>query len=324
MKTSTNKVSYHPTEKNLWKGRKTKESLGVQYWYQAIECVDIENDNIDADAAVLGYLCDEGVRRNLGRVGAREGANAFRNRFGKVALHTSKKLIDAGNIICHDEYLEECQDAFANTITHLLNKNVFPIAIGGGHDIAYAHYKGIYNALKNEVKSIGIINFDAHFDLRPVENAPNSGTPFWQIINEMKGKNFNVGYLPVGIQKQANTSELFDIAHAENIDIIYNDKCDFENIKDRLSAFISEYDAIYITIDVDGFSSAYAPGVSAPSSLGFTPQFVIASLEHLFNSKKVVSIDFAELNPKYDIDNMTANLVARLVDYIIGFSNPRY
>lgn len=321
MKINTDKVSYQPTERNVWKGRKTKENLGAQYWYQAIECVNIENDPIDSDIAILGYLCDEGVRRNLGRVGARDGANAFRNRFGKVALHTSKKIIDAGNIICHDEHLEECQETFANTITHLLKNNVFPIAIGGGHDIGYAHYKGIYNALKIDVKSIGIINFDAHFDLRPVEDSPNSGTPFWQIINEMKAENFKVGYLPIGIQKQANTTELFDIAQSENIDIIYNDECDFQNIKDRLSSFISNYDTIYITIDVDGFSSAYAPGVSAPSPLGFTPHFVIATLAHIFNSKKVASIDFAELNPKYDIDNMTANLVARLVDYVIGFVN---
>ena len=31
---------------------------------------------------------------------------------------------------------------------------------------------------------IGIINFDAHFDLRPIENQSNSGTPFNQILTE--------------------------------------------------------------------------------------------------------------------------------------------
>jgi formiminoglutamase len=44
---------------------------------------------------------------------------------------------------------------------------------------------------------------------------------------------------------------------------------------------------------MDGFSSAYAPGV-----------------------RKVISCNIAELNPTVDQDNITANLAAKLVDYI--------
>ena len=68
---------------------------------------------------------------------------------------------------------------------------------------------------------------------------------------------------------------------------------------------------------MDGFSSAYAPGVSAPSTLGLTPNFVYEALAFLFQSKKVISCDIAELNPDFDIDKRTADLAAKLVDCLI-------
>ena len=165
---------------------------------------------------------------------------------------------------------------------------------------------------------VGIINFDAHFDLRPIEKKPNSGTPFNQILTEFE----NVKYFAIGIQRQANTKELFNIARNENINFAVNYDC--ESSKEELNALktniqtaIDSCDHLYITIDLDGFSSAYAPGVSAPSPLGFTPYFVFKMLDFLFDTKKVISFDIAELNPTLDRDNITANLAAKLVDFIV-------
>ncbi len=46
---------------------------------------------------------------------------------------------------------------------------MYPIVLGGGHEIAFGHYCGIkdYNASIDRKDKLGIINFDAHFDLRP-------------------------------------------------------------------------------------------------------------------------------------------------------------
>jgi len=76
-----------------------------------------------------------------------------------------------------------------------------------------------------------------------------------------------------------------------------------------------------VTIDLDGFSSAYAPGVSASSPMGFSPEVVLESLELIFASKKMISIDIAEMNPKYDIDNRTAKLAASLVHFVLEKSS---
>lgn len=309
-----------------WTGRKINPAKGNQYWYQAIEMQDASNvDKSNSNFALLGYCCEEGVRRNLGRVGAAHGPKAIREKLAKLAFHLDEKNIaDYGDVICVEEDMESCQLAFSKIISHLIQQQIFPIGMGGGHDIAYAHFMGIWDAIKNTHKrKIGIVNFDAHFDLRPVEGKGNSGTPFNQILNEFE----SVQYFPIGIQKASNTKELLEIARKENIeyidyfDCVHLDTClhaSTQTLQQKLNVFMEANDYIYISIDLDGFSSAYAMGVSAPSPLGFSPHFVFEILQKLFASNKVIACDIAELNPSFDADNLTANLAARLVDYIVS------
>jgi formiminoglutamase len=310
------KVGYTAGRIEAYSGRKSE--LNNQYWHQEIEAAHIEdiNSKKNINIGLVGYVCDEGVRRNQGRIGARKGPQSIRNKLGKLPIHhTDKKIIDFGDVLCLDTYLEDCQKALSKTISKLIKHNVLPIAIGGGHDIAYANFNGIKDAIKNVSKNkIGIINFDAHFDLRAVETAANSGTPFNQILSE----NDTVSYFAIGIQQQSNTKELFEIAEKHKVSYVSNFECETfgENLKRKLNAFIKNVDYLYITIDLDGFSSAYAPGVSAPSSLGFTPLFVYKVLAFLFESKKVISCDIAELNPDFDTDEQTASLAAKMIDYV--------
>ena len=212
------KVTYKAGDINNYSGRKT--ALENQYWYQEISAANIEDSLFEnkTNIGLIGYVCDEGVKRNQGRIGARKGPKNVRNQLGKLPIHFNKKVTDFGDIICLDEKLEDCQKGLSKIISELISNKVLPIAIGGGHDIAFANFNGIKNALKNSTKNnIGIINFDAHFDLRKVENQPNSGTPFNQILSENK----NVSYFAIGIQQQSNTKELFEIAKKNNVSFVY-------------------------------------------------------------------------------------------------------
>lgn len=310
-------VTYLQTDKELYSGRVSENNN--QYWHEKISFSDIPTveNSTKKQFGILGYACDEGVKRNQGRVGAKKGPEFLRRNLGKLPVHFSnKKVTDFGDIICVDQNLEDCQKAYSKTIAHLIKTNVFPVGIGGGHDIAYATFNGIKEALKDDLnKRIGIINFDAHFDLRVIDKQPNSGTPFNQILSE----NDHVIYFPIGIQQQSNTKELFEIAKRKNISFLTNFDCETfsEHVKNKLNSVLEKIDYLYITIDLDGFSAAFAPGVSATSPLGLSPNFIYQALTFLLKSKKVVACDIAELNPKYDKDNMTAQLAAKLLDYIV-------
>ncbi|WP_235841690.1 formimidoylglutamase [Confluentibacter sediminis] len=318
-------VTYQSGQKTHWSGRASHPDLGILYWHQKIALFHINELNEDnkIDIALLGYVCDEGVKRNQGRIGAAQGPKVLRERLGKLAVHDNKHIADIGDVICVENDMESCQGALSKTVSQLLSQNIFPIVIGGGHDMAYGHFMGIWDAVKNTSKKrIGIINFDAHFDLRPIETLPNSGTPFNQIISELENVNETVDYFAIGIQQPSNTNQLFNIAESKHVNYMVNYDCDesIESIKklqDRLKPFIEKNDHIYITIDLDGFSSAYTPGVSAPSPLGFSPFFLFKLLPFLFETNKVIACDIAELNPTFDIDNRTSSLAAILVDFIV-------
>ena len=314
--------NYEAPKPNLWEGRKSPTELGVQYWHQQVKFSNLVKPGPEISKSkigLLGYTCDEGVKRNNGRIGAAAGPDEIRIELARLAFHkVSQSITDFGNLLCVDRDLVGCQNSLATVTERLLDFNIFPIILGGGHDMAYGHFKGIQKGLqKRGVSKIGIINFDAHFDLRPVEKEPNSGTPFNQILTEHPNE---VRYFALGIQKASNTKELFAIAKQKKVKYLFNDKCELANfdlVTLKINDFLDGIEALYVTIDLDGFSSAYAPGVSAPSPLGFAPEFAFKVLHHLLESKKVVALDVAEMNPTFDRDRSTAQLAARIIDSFV-------
>lgn len=314
--------AYSPPENNKWTGRH-EPSLKDAYWYQTVEQIDLKNNHLDwsvynnHSTVIIGYKCDEGVQRNQGRIGAVNGPDSIRNMLGSLPNH-DQNVIDAGDIRCIEKDMEKAQSALAETVHFLLEKSLFPVVIGGGHDIAYGHYNGIRNYLNrtSPEASIGIINLDAHFDLRSNENENNSGTPFYQIAEDCKSSGYDFHYLCLGIQKASNTKKLFETAHSLGVEYLLNHEYHMSNVGAILStikSFINKVDYVYLTIDLDGFSSAYAPGVSAPSPLGFAPDIALKSIETIISSGKLVSADLAEMNPEYDIDNHTSRLASKLI-----------
>jgi len=315
------KSDYKKTPQEFWTGRSSKNLL---YLHEKVTCLsinEVDNAKNKKTIALLGYACDIGIKRNQGRLGAVDGPKAIRKYLAKLPNHLAgdSTFIDAGTHYCIDDNLEALQDQLAESISLLLHQNILPIVIGGGHDIAYGHFKGIRKYLGD--KKIGIINFDAHFDLRLTTEKSNSGTPFYQISQDARKEQATFNYLCLGIRRDANDSSLFKTADALQVKYL---ECEhfnmhyLEHVQLIIMQFIEDVDYIYTTIDLDGFSSAYAPGVSAPSPIGFTPTIVLESLKIILDSQKLISLDIAEMNPKYDIDGQTAKLAASLIHYVMN------
>jgi formiminoglutamase len=270
--------------------------------------------------ALLGYAVDAGVIRNGGRSGAKDGPDSLRKMLGPLAnhLHETALVYDYGNIVVEDDNIDAAQLLMRDTIYTCLQEHHLPVILGGGHDAAYPHFLGVQKYLETTGQTVGIINFDAHFDLRPIiDGKGHSGSPFFQIANQFSNS-FN--YLVLGIQKASNPKTLFETAsslHCNFLEIEQFNIAHWDLVKKCITNFIGSVDKVYVSIDLDGFSSAYAPGVSAPSPLGFTPEIVWKALDVIIQSNKLLSVDIVELNPAYDKDNATARLAARCVEYIV-------
>ncbi|NAS10466.1 formimidoylglutamase [Poritiphilus flavus] len=314
---------YLSTDQSLWTGRVSGKDL---YLHETVRFVDLRDKDAyqtvgQTDFALLGYACDEGVRRNGGRTGAVEGPDHIRRQLAKLPnqLAEGYALFDGGTISCTDGNMERAQNQLADTVSGILGQGAIPVLIGGGHDIAYGHYHGIRQRTSPK-QNIGILNFDAHFDLRPNEQGNNSGTPFYQLAREAQKEGLPFHYMCLGIRKDANDRALYENAREFGVSYLEAEQFQprhFESVRRQLKSFMDKVDKLYVTIDLDGFSSAYAPGVSAASPMGFSPQLVLDCLREIVNSGKLISLDIAELNPAFDRDDQTAKLAASLIHYAI-------
>lgn len=298
----------------IWKGRYDgDEALYHRIFQRVEEVTDYENISTN-DFVLHGFAVEEGVKRNKGRLGAKTAPNFIRKNmanFPVVLPHF--RLLDFGDITCDDQDLEKSQNELSEKVSLVLSKGANSVVLGGGHEVMFAHYSGIRKAFPNQ--KIGVINIDAHFDNRELvdEIGATSGTGFWQIAQNEK-----IHSLHIGIQRNSNTLKLFDTAHQFGMKYILADEIFFENlpsIYQRIDALLEEVDVAYLTICMDVFNAAIAPGVSAQAYNGiFADASFMHLYKHILKNKKLIALDVAEVNPEFDLQERTARLAASLVN----------
>ncbi|WP_421763355.1 formimidoylglutamase [Ekhidna sp.] len=310
---------YRPGNQSIWKGRQDPGSVR-DVWHQVVQTADL-NAQIPDGFCFLGFCSDVGVKRNLGRVGAVDGPDAIRKAMVNLAVHFDEniKLTDVGDLVVSGEQLENAQRELARYIEAILKHGSFPILMGGGHEISYAHGKGVLDTFPNE--KVGIINFDPHFDLRAYPQGAHSGSWAHQLFDEFE----NFHYLPIGINEAVNISSMFELMRNKNQSFISIDELLGESEEDllaRISYFIDQMDKVCITLDLDVFSAGVAPGVSAVNPYGALPHHIKPLMNKILQSEKVVSFDVAEMSPKHD-DGRAAKLAASFVyDVVNRKTNP--
>lgn len=310
---------YEQPKKNIWTGR--TDTWPNTRFHQHVKCLDKADEHaLDEGVYILGFCCDEGVRRNQGRPGAKDGPDAIRSAMTNLTTWEAiPALYDLGNVVCNSGAMEGAQTKLAEMASRIIHEDRLAIILGGGHETAWGSYLGLRQKTGADPK-IGIINIDAHFDLRPVVTQAHSGTPFRQMAEwcEEKGVPFN--YFVIGIQPAFNPSRLFSYAKMKNVQIVTYDQwlsMPPGQIEQQLIDFASEQDILYLSIDLDAIDAAFAPGVSAPQSPGLFPHQVITVIATLLKDSKVRLVDICECNPGADQHNKTSKLAASLIYRII-------
>jgi len=311
--------NYVPPCPDNWHGRHDSEMH--ERYYQLIECVDIRNfhpETCHAQIAILGFCSDEGVSRNQGRPGAKLGPKHLRDKLGSFTCQTTNQIIDFGDIVCNKNDLETAQRELASIVGFCHQQALKLFIFGGGHETAWGHFQG----LTPHYSKIGIINFDAHFDIRsPVNEQGTSGTPFYQAKQWCDENNRAFDYCCLGIQETANPAHLFERAFDWSVPFLSAEQINQESFAWQ-TAFIDDFllrqNAIYLSICMDVFAECFAPGVSAPQSMGITPWQALPLLKYIVQTGKVISLDIVELSPPLDDGGKTARLAAKLAAELLN------
>ncbi|MDI6622324.1 formimidoylglutamase [Acinetobacter junii] len=277
----------------------------------------VVNTTQHASFALIGFGSDEGVKRNKGRLGAADAPDMIRAQLANLPVHQSVSIVDIGTVVCEQGQLEKAQAELADQVERSLQQGMKPIVLGGGHEVAFGSFSGLFQYIQHHEpqQKIGIINFDAHFDLREAEQV-TSGTPFLNAakLSEQNQKEFH--YLCIGVVKHSNTKALFDTADRLNCQYIYDQQLqlsEIDHLISKINGFIEKIDALYITVDLDVFNASIAPGVSAPAVKGIDLSVFDPLFQAIKKSGKIRVFDVAECNPRFDLDNRTAKLAAYII-----------
>lgn len=275
-----------------------------------------KNEYENSAIVILGIPQDIGVRRNKGRIGARDAPKAVRRELYKLAAPRSFNkltLYDIGDLKVA-KTLEATHDRQIKIVEQILRDDKKLIVIGGGHDITYPDFK----AFSNVSSTCALLNIDTHLDVR--EDRPrNSGTSYRMILEEQLLK---PGCLyQIGIQPFANSAAYMKYVEDRNVRMYTLDdirRRGIEAIHDEIMSGI-ECDEIFVSFDMDAVRSADAPGVSASYPKGLSVEEMIYLSHYTGRDGRARVVEVAEVNPKHDVENRTSKLGALLIwEYLYG------
>jgi formiminoglutamase len=265
---------------------------------------------------IIGIPDHQGVIHVGGRIGAARGPHEFRHFFKKMngRIPFSDQVVDQGDVQGFKIDIEHNHKQVCDFISKNTESGMIPIVIGGGHDHGYSHLWGLSQGLKTRFPKLklGCINIDAHLDVRKPSPIITSGSPFYLAIESgiLDPKRF----VEFGIQSHCNGPQLWNFIEEKKIKVVpfaeLRNGAAVSSFKKNLKKLSSHCDFVAISLDLDALASAYAPGVSAPQSEGFTAMDIIEMMEIAGRDKQVISLGIFELNPEHDVDHRTSRLAA--------------
>ena len=263
----------------------------------------------EANVVVLGCPQDIGVIRNKGRAGAAGGPDAIRRELYKYPVskeHEHLKLVDIGNVDVSGE-LEDIHSRLHDVVTEILKDGKKIVILGGGNDISYPDCCALAGVSEKPL----VFNIDRHLDVR-ADNERNSGTPYRQLLEEcISPERFH----EVGINTFANSQGYLDYVENKGAHIHLLGDIREKGVRKTLEQVVrsSDADTIFWGFDMDVVRAAEAPGVSSPGPMGFTAVEICEVADAAAMDERTRIIEITEVNPKYDINDLTSKLAANVI-----------
>jgi agmatinase len=203
-------------------------------------------------------------------------------------------LEDAGDLPLKEGPGDE--EMIREAVLAALREGAVPLVLGGDHMVSFP----IVSAVAAHHGPVDILHFDAHPDLYgDFEGDPLShASPFARIMERGLAKRL----IQVGIR----TLNRHCREQAERFGVEIVEMRNFE--LDRVPL---PEGPLYISIDLDGFDPAFAPGVSHHEPGGLSTREVLGVLHRVRGP--LLAADIVEYNPSRDVNDVTAVLAAKLV-----------
>jgi arginase len=293
---------------------------------------------------LIGFPMDLGADRR----GVDMGPSALRIANLKQKLEKlGYKVIDSGDIFIQNmerqkitnpklKYLNEIlrtSKILAGRIEKVLEKDQFPLCLGGDHSMAIGTIAGISSYCKKNKLNLGVIWIDAHTDMNNDETSPSGnihGMPMAVAVG--LGNKKLVDFYGFSPKVKADNCALIgvrSIDHLERLNIkkvglpVYTmsdvDKIGIHRIISRvLKQFKEKVDHIHVSFDLDSVEPDIAPGVGTPVPGGLSYREAHLLMESIAECGCMSSLEISEVNPILDRKNRSAEFAVDLVASSMG------
>jgi guanidinopropionase len=290
-------------------GRRTLPYSGIPTFLGLPAAADAKG----LEVAVVGVPSDLGVSN---RSGARFGPRAVRTIERIGPYHPTQKNVpkarikaaDIGDVPFRSRFnLEQTLEDIEAFYNDLHKQGVRPLSVGGDHSVTYP----ILKALGRD-RPVGLVHIDAHCDTMGAfdDCKFHHGGPFRLAV--LDGVLDPERTIQIGIRGAANV--FWEFSYASGMTVIEIEEftaLGVAAVAERARAVVGD-GPVYVSVDVDGFDPAFAPGTGTPEIGGITPREGIALLRAL-TGLHIIGADVVEVAPQYDPTTNTAQLAAQLL-----------
>ncbi|PSP79148.1 formimidoylglutamase [Halobacteriales archaeon QS_1_68_20] len=292
----------------------------------------VERTSADAvgeyDAVLVGEPYDGAV---IGRKGARRGPAALRAALAGTKTHHFDagpvgRVGDLGDVAWLANRMPG--DATAGVagvqrrvrgataqVHEAAGDGPLPVFLGGDNSLTYP------NAAPLLDRGLGVINLDAHLDVRAVRDGPTSGTPYRQLFEDGLD-----AYACLGARHFETSTAFHDFVRERGGEVVTSEEVgeDAVGAADRALDAMDGVEAVYVSVDLDVLDAAAAPGVSAPTPGGLTTRELYRVLRLLASDDRVAGFEVVECAPRLDDGDRTARAGARAVaHFLAGYGGGR-
>jgi arginase len=260
-----------------------------------------------------------------------KGSEYF-NNFSTLDVQTHNETIynkDRNTFAIRIEHVLQQCTRLADAVEHSLSANHFPFVFSGDHSSALGTISGIKAAYPDKV--LGVVWIDAHADLHSPYTSPSGNIHGMPLAAALANDNLDCQQNKIAGDTLQFWNNLKTIGTAEPKlkpgHLIYFGVRDTEEAEDKLiqNLGIKNYkveevrfrglkvcveealkklndcEIIYISFDVDSMDcDLISQGTGTPVSKGFDPQEIIAIIQTIVASEKVLCIEIVEINPLLD------------------------
>lgn len=192
------------------------------------------------------------------------------------------------------------------TTALLCDEGLLPVLLGGEHTCTI----GAVDGLKGRCHDLGVIQLDAHADLRQsYEGSRYSHACVMRRLSQDRG----IPLLPLGIRAYSRR----EAAYMKDVGITGLPGRLLDRWPELLPPLLEKMPArVYLTIDMDFFDPSVVPGVGTPEPGGGRWYETLDMLEAVLEGRQVVGFDVVELCPRRE-GRFSIRAASRLIGHLL-------